>query len=1476
MPDKIVDLSKSTSYSDTTTGSMYYIREDGSVYGTGRNTYYQLLKENTVQLNYVREVDPTMLEVDRVNYLKIGSEKTLDLNIQQNFNLYAKNPSLGKITWESSNEAVAVVDQNGKVTAVAEGKAVIRAKEEKYGYIATSVVYVIRNTENTITMPQVVQGLNYTAVLRADGTVWTAGANELGQCGIGERCAVVGTLTQVERADGSKLDNIVKIASGYNHVLALTKDGEVYAWGGNNTYGELGQGNNTASDVAVKVQNSNGTGPITNIIDISAGLYHSTLLNNAGEVYQFGHNTNGQIGDGTKEHKNLPTKTKDLKNIVQIATGGQYFMTALKTDGTVWAVGYNAHGQLGINSTASPTILPRQVMNSELNGPLKGIVEIANGRYHALALTEDKIVYAWGNGTDGQLGQNNVENKLYPTLVEGPEGTTGGLKNIVKLGTSERISFFVTNTGEIYGTGENANYQLAQKVNTAEIKLPTKMYYFTGEEYIDNVLNVVSSSVNINNTAVIRKDGSVWVTGLGAHGQIGNETYETVKYYTKSGNAKLTTDLKHITIAKGQTAKINTSAISGFNVYEDEIEEVGSLTITVQNPEIINVSQDGTITGLNEGRSVVTVYDTERQEKRLVIVKVTDKEEEVAQPEIASGEHAVLLKSDGTVWTWGNNTYGQLGNGTIAQSLEPVQVLDTNGVDKLKDVIGVASGLHHSVALKKDGTVVTWGYNAHGELGEGTKGHQSIPKYVIDEQGNKLTGIIKISAGNYHTVALKEDGTVWTWGNNSYGQLGVNNFVAKPYAVQVKDTTGKGFLANIADVSAGAENTVALTHDKEVWAWGYNYYGQLGTGSATRGSNAASRSLPTPRKSNITGVDQIMCGTYHVTVIKEDGTIWGWGYNGHGELSQGTTTEYYLNPVQMKLDADTYLKDVVDMGRARFSVHFKLKDGTVLGVGYNGCGQLGNNEIADTVIYPVEMKNVYGETYNDKFMYLGKGNAANTSYFIRKDGTIFGTGTQSQNRMLNTRTTNITTPLEIKPDVVELSKRNVTLKQGESENLTVSIKENLNAYTSKISVSNNISFTSMDQSIVTVDNTGKITAVGLGETIVKFKDEVNGYEARAVVSVIQNHENAIAVPQVVQGSNYTLILKADGTVWGTGLNASGQLGNGTTVNKTKPERVRISSKEYLKDVIKISAGQDHAVALTKNGEVYTWGVNTYGELGNGTKTNSVYAVKVLDSSGIGYLDNIIDVSSGRYETYALTEDGTVYAWGRNNYYQLGNGTAADQVLPVKMLESENTIKISSADANIMLLGSNGKLRGIGYNPYGQTGNETTSTQSKLEYVKDSSKVGVMKNVYKIINGRHHYMAMTEDGKVYGWGYNGQGQLLDLASPVKLPSEIKAPNENETIIDIGASYYNSIIKTKDANGNTHVYASGYNNYGQIGNGTVVTPNNSWIPVQNSTGEKEAEGLDILTSDCYGANNSGYIDINGNVWTVRIKYKWTTWR
>ena len=265
MPDKIVDLSKSTSYSSTTTSSQYYIREDGSVYGTGRNTYYQLLKENTVQLNYVREVDPTMLEVDRVNYLKIGSEKTLDLNIQQNFNLYAKDPNLGKITWESSNEAVATIDQNGKITAVAEG-------------------------------------LNYTAVLRADGTVWTAGANELGQCGIGERCAVVGTLTGVERADGSKLDNIVKIASGYNHVLALTKDGEVYAWGGNNTYGELGQGNNTASDVAVKVQNSNGTGAIKNIIDISAGLYHSTLLNNAGEVYQFGHNTNGQIGDGTKKY----------------------------------------------------------------------------------------------------------------------------------------------------------------------------------------------------------------------------------------------------------------------------------------------------------------------------------------------------------------------------------------------------------------------------------------------------------------------------------------------------------------------------------------------------------------------------------------------------------------------------------------------------------------------------------------------------------------------------------------------------------------------------------------------------------------------------------------------------------------------------------------------------------------------------------------------------------------------------------------------------------------------------------------------------------------------------------------------------------------------------------------------------------------------------------------------------------------------
>ena len=135
--------------------------------------------------------------------------------------------------------------------------------------------------------------------------------------------------------------------------------------------------------------------------------------------------------------------------------------------------------------------------------------------------------------------------------------------------------------------------------------------------------------------------------------------------------------------------------------------------------------------------------------------------------------HTIALKGDGTVWTWGNNGVGQLGDGTETDRLTPLQVLGTGGVGFLTGITAIAGGVFYTIAIKEDGTVWTWGDNSFGQLGNGTDIEGRTPLQVLGLGGvGFLTGIVAIAAGGSHTVALKGDRTVWAWGNNGNGQLG--------------------------------------------------------------------------------------------------------------------------------------------------------------------------------------------------------------------------------------------------------------------------------------------------------------------------------------------------------------------------------------------------------------------------------------------------------------------------------------------------------------------------------------------------------------------------------------------------------------------------------------------------------------------------------------------------------------------------------
>ncbi|MHC4717972.1 MAG: RCC1 domain-containing protein, partial [Planctomycetota bacterium] len=254
-------------------------------------------------------------------------------------------------------------------------------------------------------------------------------------------------------------------------------------------------------------------------------------------------------------------------------------------------------------------------------------------------------------------------------------------------------------------------------------------------------------------------------------------------------------------------------------------------------------------------------------------------------------------RDDGTVWAWGWNDYGQLGDGTLASSDRPLQVVGPGGEGYLTGATAVAAGGWHTVAVKS-GTVWAWGDNSHGQLGDGTETDSPTPVQVVGPGGlGFLGGVAAIVAGNWHTVALKADGTVWAWGANWACQLGDGTDIYSPTPVQVVDPGGVGYLTGVTAISAGVWHTVALKADGTVWAWGENVYGQLGDGGTTRSSTPVQ--VVGPGGSGfLTGVTAIDAGGTHTVALKDDGTVWAWGFNDDGELGDGTQTDS-ATPVQV-------------------------------------------------------------------------------------------------------------------------------------------------------------------------------------------------------------------------------------------------------------------------------------------------------------------------------------------------------------------------------------------------------------------------------------------------------------------------------------------------------------------------------------------------------------------------------------------------
>lgn len=294
----------------------------------------------------------------------------------------------------------------------------------------------------------------------------------------------------------------------------------------------------------------------------------------------------------------------------------------------------------------------------------------------------------------------------------------------------------------------------------------------------------------------------------------------------------------------------------------------------------------------------------------MVIVTVTGDGMSYAQPLAAGRDHSVARRTDRLVWTWGDNFYGQLGDGSVIDRPHPVQVVHGDG-EPLAEIQAVAARGWHTLALNDDNRVWAWGRNDEGQLGDGTEIDRPHPVLVTREGGALLGGVLQLASGEKHSVALGGDGRVWAWGSGNDGQLGDGEARDTPFAVHVIDGFTDGdvsYLRNVAAVAAGRRHSLALHEEGTVWAWGSNNHGQIGAATDDPVFDFATQVVREDGQP-VTNARAIAAGRFFSLALTTDGTLLAWGDNRFGQLADGTQDDSMrAREVPLTLDGTAALR----------------------------------------------------------------------------------------------------------------------------------------------------------------------------------------------------------------------------------------------------------------------------------------------------------------------------------------------------------------------------------------------------------------------------------------------------------------------------------------------------------------------------------------------------------------------------------------
>ena len=1009
-----------------------------------------------------------------------------------------------------------------------------------------------------------------------------------------------------------------------------------------------------------------------------------------------------------------------------------------------------------------------------------------------------------------------------------------------------------------YGAGDNS-YSVFGNGHESRFTSPTLLDV---ENSTDNVWKMISSNYQSGTIFGIKNDGTLWVWGSNNGGQSGLGTPANI-FIGKQTQVGTDTNWDYISTNQTTAIALKTNGTLwscgqnnngqlgvGSTTASTTFAQVGNDTnwdkIAIGSSHVLALKTNGTlwVWGLNYNGQL-GLNDT------TIRTQPTQVGSDTNWSKIScGGQHSIAIKTDGTIWCCGYNNNGQCGDEFIYQQNSPGEVNLQYGTDgdewKIVQTNQTQNGF--CVGIKKDGTLWSWGWQQsfYYELGRDDGKSDAFPGQIGTDSDWET-----ISVGNLHTLAVKTDGTLWGWGSNFQGQL-------QSSAVSYYETpTQIGTDTNWSKVAAGNQHSLGLKTDGTIWSWGINLNGVTG-----QGVSSYSFTSPPTKIGTATDWSDITAGNIHSFALKTNGTLWTWGSNNSGRTGRGTTSGTTNSPTQVGTDTNW---SKVSAGN-NHSLALKT-NGTLWATGTNTNGQLGTGNTTQL--------NSFTQVGSDTNWNIIS--AANSySHAIKTNGTLWATGFNGNGSLGDNTTTQRTSFVQIgnSTDWISINGGRCTVGlRGDGilwtwasndfgqlglENMQVMYFE----FTNIISGSNwDISECSQDESM----------AIKTNGTLWGWGRNING-------NIGTGNTTRYTSPQQIgsdtnwskisMGSSHTLAIKTNGTLWSCGQNNSGQLGVGSTTASTTFAQVgndtnwsdiktgsdtsfaqttnnivyswgsnfndtlgiyQSSSGEYyftntITDIIdwkEIYAGGDYnnsIFGIRKDGTLWAWGDNTYGQLGLGDTVTRTIPTQVgsdtdWDKVGIGYLGNWV---------FAIKTNGTLWATGFNGSGILGIGNTTNQTSFVQV-GSDTWSYASVGGGHSLGIKTNGTLWAWGSHSSGRTGLNLTSGQTNTPL-----QVGSDSNWVMATAGPFHSHAIKSNGTLWGWGANWGRQLGD-----------NTTTQRNTPVQIGSATDWKYIKDTDTGGmgiktNGTLWGWGNNGSGTLGSGNNTTPS---IPIQvgNSTSD-----------------------------------------